>query len=226
MISSSIIYRLARLFFGLFLYAVGIVMTINANLGLAPWDVFHKGLNNTIGITMGQASISVGFIIVVITFFLGERIGWGTVFNMYFIGVFMDILMTNNLIPTFNSFFPSLTMMLLGMFVIGCATVAYIGAQLGSGPRDSLMIALTKKTHKSVRFIRNAIEISVLSIGYLLGGTVGIGTVIMSLSVGYFIQFSFKLFKFDVTKIHHRYIDEDIIALKKRFFQSKIKNDT
>ena len=104
-------------------------MTINANLGLAPWDVFHKGLSTTFGITMGQASIAVGFMIVIIAFFLGERIGWGTVFNMYFIGYFIDILMLNNLIPIFDSFIPSLIMMLGGMFVIGCATVAYIGAE-------------------------------------------------------------------------------------------------
>ena len=221
MSSASPIYKFIRLFFGLFLYSVGIVMTINANLGLAPWDVFHKGLSTTFGITMGQASIAVGFMIVIIAFFLGERIGWGTVFNMYFIGYFIDILMLNNLIPIFDSFIPSLIMMLGGMFVIGCATVAYIGAELGSGPRDGLMIALTKRTKKSVRFIRNTIEICALSIGYLLGGTLGIGTVIMSLCIGYFVQFAFKLLKFDVTKIHHRYIDEDIIFLKKRFATSE-----
>ena len=192
-------------------------MTINANLGLAPWDVFHKGLSETLGITMGQASIAVGFVIVILAFFLGERIGWGTVFNMYFIGVFIDILMLNNLIPTFDSFVLSLAMMLSGMFVIGCATVAYIGAELGSGPRDGLMIALTKRTHKSVRFIRNIIEISALSVGYLLGGTLGIGTVIMSLCIGYFVQFAFKLFNFDVKNIHHRYIDQDIVMLKQKF---------
>ncbi len=217
MIEKSPIYKFARLFFGLLLYSVGIVMTINANLGLAPWDVFHKGLSETLGITMGQASIAVGFVIVILAFFLGERIGWGTVFNMYFIGVFIDILMLNNLIPTFDSFVLSLAMMLSGMFVIGCATVAYIGAELGSGPRDGLMIALTKRTHKSVRFIRNIIEISALSVGYLLGGTLGIGTVIMSLCIGYFVQFAFKLFNFDVKNIHHRYIDQDIVMLKQKF---------
>ena len=217
MSEKSPIYKLSRLFIGLFLYAVGIVMTINANLGLAPWDVFHKGLSKTLGITMGQASIAVGFIILIIAFSLGEKIGWGTVFNMYFIGVFIDILMLNNLVPMFDSYILRLAMMLGGMFVIGCATVAYIGAELGSGPRDGLMIALTKRTNKSVRFIRNTIEVCALSIGYLLGGTIGIGTVIMSLCIGYFIQFAFKIFHFDVKNIHHRYIDQDIVVLKQKF---------
>ena len=110
-------------------------------------------------------------------------------------------------------------MMFGGMFVIGCGTVAYIGAELGSGPRDGLMIALTKKTNKPVIFIRNAIEMSALLVGYLLGGTLGIGTVIMSLSIGYFVQFAFKIFNFDVNNINHRYIDEDIVMLKEKFIR-------
>ena len=217
--SKNPINRIIRLFLGLFLFAIGIVMTINANLGLAPWDVFHKGLSSTFSITMGEASIAVGFIIVIIAFFLGERIGWGTVFNMYFIGYFIDILMLNNLIPTFDSYFLRIFMMLGGMFVIGCGSVAYIGAELGSGPRDGLMIALTKKTNRPVSFIRNAIEMSALLVGYLLGGTLGIGTVIMSLSIGYFVQFAFKIFNFDVNNINHRYIDEDIVMLKEKFIR-------
>ncbi len=212
----KIIIKLLRLFLGLFLYAVGIVMTINANIGYAPWDVFHKGLSETFGITMGQASIGVGLAIVLIVFFLGERVGIGTLFNMYFIGIFVDILMLNNLIPVFKGFISSLMLMILGMLVIGFATVAYIGAGLGSGPRDGLMIALTKKTGKSVRFIRNIIEIIALSIGFLLGGKLGIGTVIMSLTIGYFIQFTFKIFHFDVQNIKHVYIDDHIKNIKNK----------
>ncbi|MDF2532655.1 MAG: hypothetical protein K0Q65_2236, partial [Clostridia bacterium] len=143
--------RGSRLFVGLFLYAVGIVMTINANLGLGPWDVFHQGLSKTIGITMGQASISMGIIIVVMNYFVGEKLGWGTLSNMLFIGIFMDILMLNNLIPIYENIILQIFMMLGGMFVIGLASYFYIGAGLGSGPRDGLMVLLTKKTGKSVR---------------------------------------------------------------------------
>ena len=220
------IKRVAKLSLGLFLYAFGIVMTINANLGLAPWDVFHQGLSQNIGITMGQASIYVGIVFVILDSLLGERLGWGTLSNMIFIGVFLDILMLNNLVPVFQSVVPSFIMMLLGMFTIGIASYFYISAGLGSGPRDGLMVALTKRTAKSVRFLRNCIELSVLAIGYVLGGSVGIGTVIMALSSGYFVQFAFKLFKFNIREIKHRFIDEDIKYLYDRFFSGKEEKET
>ncbi len=206
----TMLQRILRLYMGLLLYAVGIVMTIHANLGLAPWDVFHQGLSETIGVTMGQASMGVGFILIIVDSFLGERLGWGTIANMIFIGLFMDVLMLNHLIPIFQHMIPSLLMMLLGMFIIGIASIFYIGAGLGSGPRDGLMVALTKKTGKSVRFIRNTIEICVLVVGYLLGGFIGVGTLITALAIGYMVQFAFKLFKFEVGEVQHRFIDEDI----------------
>lgn len=212
------VQRVIRLFIGLFLFAVGIVLTINANLGLSPWDVFHQGISHLTGITMGQASIAVGIILVILDAVLGERLGWGTLCNMLFIGLFMDYLMLNHLIPIYEGIIPSVIMMLLGMAVIGVASYFYIGAALGSGPRDGLMIALTKMTHKSVRFIRNSIELSALIVGYLLGGFVGIGTLIMAFALGYIIQFSFKVLKFDVSSIKHRFIDEDL-----KLFKEKLK---
>ncbi len=219
----DILKRFARLFVGLFLYSVGIVLTINANLGLAPWDVFHQGISKISGITMGEASIWVGLLLVISDALLGERLGWGTVFNMFFIGYFMDILMVNNLIPTYNGLIPSIIMLLLGMLVIGVATFYYIGAGFGSGPRDGLMVALTKKTKRPVGLIRNIIEVSVLVGGYLLGGFIGIGTLITALGIGYFVQFAFKVFKFDVTSVKHRFIDDDISYLKKLLFKKKIE---
>jgi uncharacterized membrane protein YczE len=111
--------------------------------------------------------------------------------------------------------------MLSGMFTIGIASYFYISAELGSGPRDGLMVALTKRTTKSVRFLRNCIELGALAIGYLLGGSIGIGTLIMALSAGYFVQFAFKLFGFNLKETKHRFIDEDIRYLKDRFFSNK-----
>ncbi|MHB1393256.1 MAG: YczE/YyaS/YitT family protein [Clostridia bacterium] len=221
----NIAKRVAKLYLGLFLYALGIVMTINANLGLAPWEVFHQGLSMNIGITMGQASIYVGIVFVILDSLFGERLGWGTLSNMIFIGIFLDILMLNHLVPVFQSLVPRFVEMLLGMFTIGMASYFYISAGLGSGPRDGLMVALTKRTTKSVRFLRNCIEFSVLAVGYVLGGSVGIGTVIMALSAGYFVQFAFKIFKFNVKGTKHRFIDEDIKYLYDRFFSDKKANE-
>ncbi len=221
----KIVKRVATLYLGLFLYALGIVMTINPNLGFAPWDVFHQGLSINAGITMGQASIYVGIVFVILDSLLGERLGWGTLSNMIFIGVLFDILMQNNLVPVFKSIVPRFIEMLLGMFTIGIASYFYISAGLGSGPRDGLMVALTKRTTKSVRFLRNCIEFSALAIGYVLGGSVGIGTVVMALSTGYFVQFAFKIFKFNVKEVKHRFIDEDIKYLYDRFFSDKKGNE-
>ncbi len=209
-------FKILRLFAGLFLYALGIVMTINANLGLAPWDVFHQGISIQTGITIGQAVIIIGVLLVILNIFLGERIGWGTVTNMLFIGLFIDFLMFNNIVPIFKNPVLGFIMMLFGQFIIGVASYHYISIGLGAGPRDALMVALTKKTNKSVGTIRNFIEISVLIIGYFLGGYVGIGTFIMALTIGYLVQLAFKLYKFDVSDVKHRFIDEDIKWLKNK----------
>ena len=217
----QMVQRVIRLFIGLFLFAVGIVLTINADLGLSPWDVFHQGISQFTGITMGQASIVVGILLVILDAVLGERLGWGTLCNMLFIGLFMDFLMLNHLLPIYEGVIAKVFMMFLGMVVIGVASYFYIGAALGSGPRDGLMIALTKKTHKSVRLIRNFIELSALILGYLMGGFVGIGTLIMALALGYIIQFTFKVLQFDVNSIKHRFIDEDIKLLKEKLLKGK-----
>ncbi|MGV8980706.1 YczE/YyaS/YitT family protein [Clostridium sp.] len=215
------ILSLVRLFIGLFLYAVGIVFTINANLGLSPWDVFHQGISKITGITMGQASIMAGLVIVILDWVLGEKVGLGTILNMLFIGIFMDLLMLNHLVPIFNNIIARVIMMLLGMFIIGIASYFYIGAGLGSGPRDGLMVSLTKKTQKSVRLIRNCIEFTVLVVGYFLGGTVGFGTLIMVIGGGYFVQFSFKIFKFDVRTVQHKFIDDYVKFIKERLVDKK-----
>lgn len=210
-----------RLFAGLFICAVGLVMTINANLGLSPWDVFHQGISKVANITMGKANIIVGMTVLILDIILGIRIGWGTISNMLFIGTFIDFLMLNHLIPVFKGFVPSIVMMLVGMLLLGIGSYLYIGAGLGAGPRDGLMVALTKKTNKSVRFVRNSIESIVLFMGYMLGGYVGFGTLIMALTIGYFIQFTFKIFKFDVKKVEHRYIDDDIRFIMERLLSAK-----
>lgn len=216
--------QLARLFIGLFLYSVGLVFTINANLGLSPWEIFHQGLSKLTGITMGQASIIVGLLVVILDWVLGERIGIGTVCNMLFVGIFMDFLMLNNLVPVFQSFIANIIMLLIGILIIGFSTYFYMSAGLGSGPRDGIMVALTKKTHKSVRFVRNSIEFTVAVVGSLLGGTIGLGTLLMVFGGGYFVQFAFKIFKFDVTKIEHKFIDDYIKHIKETL-QNRTKKE-
>lgn len=217
----KVIFTIGRLFIGYFVCSIGMVMTINANLGFLPWDVLHQGIGNVTGLTMGRANIILGFVIVLLDILLGENIGWGTVLNMMFVGTFMDILMINKLIPMFNTFLPSLMMMLLGVLVLGYGCFIYIGTGFGAGPRDGLMVALTKRTNKSVRLVKNSVEIIALIIGYLLGGSVGIGTAIMSIMGGYLFQFAFKTVNFNVSEVKHRLIVDDIRFIKEKLYKNK-----
>ena len=188
-----ILYLLARLFVGFILYGLAIVVMLNAKIGLSPWDVFHQGISLKTGITMGQASITVGLVIVILDAILGEGVGWGTVLNMIFIGVFLDIIKAMNIVPVADNLFIGIIMMLIGIIISAIATVLYLGAGLGSGPRDGLMLALNKKTSKPVGVLRTCIELTALVCGWFLGGNVGIGTVISAFGLGYAIQIGFKI---------------------------------
>ena len=137
-----------RIFVGLFIFAAGIVLTINASLGFAPWDVFHQGLSNTIGITMGQAHILVAFFIVLLDVALGDNVGWGTLINMVFLGVFIDIIMLNNLLPIASSHIVGVVFILLGLLIQGYGCYIYVSAGMGAGPRDGLMFVLLKRQAK------------------------------------------------------------------------------
>ena len=206
--------QVARVVFGLFLFALGIVMTVNANLGVSPWDVFHQGLSKTFGITLGRANIITGFFIIGLDVVLGQTIGWATIMNMLLIGTFIDILMLNNLVPVFDSFVPSLIMLLLGVLIEGYGCFIYISGGMGAGPRDGLMVVLTRRTGRSVRLIKSAIEVIVVTVGIFLGGKFGIGTLIMALFGGAIFQFAFKTVNFKVNQVQHRFIQDDLKLLK------------
>lgn len=199
--------RLLRLLGGLFLYALGIVVTMNAQIGYAPWDVFHVGVAKTVGISIGNASIIIGLIVVIIAVLLGEKIGIGTILNMLLIGVFLDIFIKLNIIPKTNNFFLGIIMIIIGLFIISLASYFYIGSAFGAGPRDSLMVAITRKTGLSVGLCRGTIELLAALVGWKLGGMLGIGTIISAVIIGFCVQVTFKLFKFDPTKIKHETLD-------------------
>lgn len=211
----SMTKRYFKLILGLFLFAVGTVITINANLGYSPWDVFHQGLGNIFGIKIGTANVLVGVSIVVIEMLRGIKPGIGTILNMLLIGVFMNIIMSIDIMPTFSNIYIRILTIPIGMIVIGLGSYFYIGAGFGAGPRDGLMLFLIRKTNKSVRFIRNSIEITVLIIGYILRGPVGVGTVIISLGLGYAVQFVFSIFNFDPNEVQHRGWDDEVKSIKK-----------
>lgn len=215
------VFRLFRLILGLFLFAIGVVMTLNANLGVAPWDVLHTGIAQVSNITIGRANILMGIVVVVVDIILGQPIGWGSLLNMVLVGTFIDILMINSIIPIANSLISGLIMLFIGMIINGYAAFVYLSAELGAGPRDGLMIVLTKKTNKSVRLVKGFIEILVVIVGFILGGKVGIGTVLLATFGGFFFQVAFKTVNFNVKDVNHRYIQDDI-----KYIKEKVKSFT
>ena len=195
--------RLLSLVVGLFLYAVGIVLCMQANIGCAPWDVLHMGLSFKLGMTVGQASIVVGVAVGLIVFLLREKLGLGTLLNMLLIGIFIDLLFSLKVVPLIQGLWLGLIVMLGGLFVIAFGSYFYIGSGFGAGPRDSLMVSVKRRTGWPVGVCRALVEGSALLLGYLLGGQVGIGTVMAVLGIGFCVQIVFGLLRFDPAAVRH-----------------------
>ena len=196
------ITRLINVTVGLFLYALGIVITLKANIGYAPWDVFHVGLSNITGLSIGTISIAVGLLIIIIITLLGEKVGLGTILNMILIGVFIDLILKINL-PKAENFFIGIIVLIAGLFTIALGMYFYIKSAFGAGPRDSLMVFLARVTKFPAGLCRSVLELTVAIIGWMLGGMVGAGTVISAFAIGFCVQIIFYIFKFDPTKVKH-----------------------
>ena len=206
--------KMPRLFFGLFLYALGMLAMLHAIVGTAPWDTFNLGVINYVPITFGQGSQIIGLFVLAISYFIGVIPGIASILNMYFIGFFIDVIDSTGLIKTPGSFIGKLVLLIIGILTIGWATYFYLKVELGAGPRDGLMEGLVKKLNKPVWLIRGTIELSVLTIGYLLGGPVGVGTLITAFTMGFSVQFAFKIGKYDSKIVEHENLIQTIKRLK------------
>ena len=173
--------RLSRLVFGLLLCGTGVALTINADLGLSPWDVLHQGLSKHTGIAIGTVAIFVGLAVLLLWLPLHERVGLGTLLNVLLIGSTIDVLLA--VLPDRAPMAVRVTFLLVGTFLFGPGSGFYIGAGMGPGPRDGLMTALAARGY-SVRVVRTVLETSVLLVGFALGGSVGIGTVLFAFTIG------------------------------------------
>jgi uncharacterized membrane protein YczE len=173
--------RVVQLYLGLVLYGFSTSLLVLSGLGLAPWDVFHQGLAKHSNLAIGTWSIIVGLFVLVLWIPLRERPGIGTVSNVVFIGGTMDVVLAHLSPP--RELGLRIVCLVAGVFLNGVATGAYIGAGLGPGPRDGLMTGLARRGH-SIRVVRTSLEVSVVVIGWLLGGTVGAGTVLYAVSIG------------------------------------------
>lgn len=208
--------RIIKLIFGLLLYALGIVVTMRANLGFAPWEVFHQGIGSTIGLSIGKVSILTGLVICIIVVFMGEKLGLGTVLNMLLIGVFMDMILQLGFIPAADGFLKGVLVMFAGLFIISIASYFYIGSGFGAGPRDSLMVSIERKTGLPVGLSRGIIEGTAVFTGWLLGGPVGFGTLIAALGISFCIQITFSMLDFNATLIKHEQLGTTLRNLKIR----------
>jgi len=178
--------RLPRLVAGLVLCGLGVALMIDADLGLAPWDVLHQGLSERTGIPIGTVAILVGLVVLAAWLPLRERYGVGTLINVVLIGLVIDA--TLPLLPDHAPLGARVAMLLGGTFLFGPGSGLYIGVRLGPGPRDGLMTAIAARGHP-VWLVRTVIEVAALSLGWLLGGTIGVGTVLFAATIGPNVHF-------------------------------------
>jgi uncharacterized membrane protein YczE len=173
--------RLFNLYLGLALFGVSCAMIVASGLGLGPWDVFHQGLSEQIGISLGWVVVGVGAVVLFLWIPLRQRPGLGTISNAIVIGLVIDAALTVLSQPA--SMAGRVLLLVGGVLFNGVATGLYIGAGLGPGPRDGLMTGLAARGH-SIRVVRTALELTVLVVGWILGGTVGVGTVLFAVAIG------------------------------------------
>lgn len=198
----SFLGKMPSLFLGLFLFAAGLVANLNSGLGMSPWGVLTIGLTNHVSLTFGQVSQLVGLVVLVIGWALGFSPGMGTLANMYFIGLFIDLIIAWGLIPVPDGLVLQFAMLFVSIALIGVGSYFYMRVRLGTGPRDGLMMGLVKRLDYPVATVRGTLEVAVLAIGWLLEGPVGVGTVINAFTLGLSVQTAFRLGGYDKNAEH------------------------
>ena len=184
--------RWTRFLVGMVGLSLSISLMIRSGLGLGPWDAFHLGLQNVTGITVGTASIVAGFVIIVGLAVMGERPRAATIVNMFAVGLFLDLLLPH--VPPARGFPAALAFALASIALAGLSTGLYVSARLGNGARDGLAMTLSERSGHPVRRMRTAVELVVLALGWMMGGTVGLGTVLFSLLIGPSMERGLRLF--------------------------------
>ena len=178
---------------GFLLFGLAITLMIRANLGTSAWAVLEVALAQKLHVTIGTMTVIMGFLVLSGAVIMREKLGWGTLGNILSIGPWEDLWLS--IIPSIKDNLPlQIGMLLVAIFLIGLASAIYIGVDAGAGPRDSMMLAIKRTTGVSIRVARGCIEVTVVTIGWLLGGPAGIGTLIYALLVGPAIQWGFKIF--------------------------------
>lgn len=182
-----------RIQIGFLLYGLAITLMIRGKLGTSAWAVLEVALADILHVTVGTMTVIMGFVVLISAVLMREQMGWGTLGNILSIGPWVDLCMW--LVPEVNNnLLLQIAMLLVAIVIMGLASAIYIGVDAGAGPRDSLMLAIHRRTGVSIRVARAIIEVTVVTIGWLLGGPAGIGTVVHAVLIGPAVQWGFKLF--------------------------------
>ena len=189
----SLPIRLVTLLAGLFVYGLGVALTVHAGIGIAPWDVLAQGISIQAGLSFGVATVAVSIVVLICWIPLKVKPGFATIANALLVGLFADFWLM--ILPELTAYWQQLAVFMLGVVVVAIATGLYISSRLGSGPRDGLMQGTANALDKPFWIVRTAYEGSVLTIGWLMGGQVREGTLIFALTIGYLVQMSLKAFK-------------------------------
>lgn len=200
--AGRLLRRLPQLYVGLVLYGVSLALMVRGALGLAPWDVLHSGFVRHVPMTLGQAVVLFSFVVLVLWIPLREMPGLGTISNAVVVGLSADA--TLAVLDRPDAIAGRLGLMVGGVVLCGLASALYIGAQLGRGPRDGLMTGLARRTGLSLRLVRTGLEVAVVVIGLLLGGVLGVGTVVYALAIGPLTQLMLPWFTVDVVAPRER----------------------
>jgi len=191
--------RLARCVLGLAGFGTGIAFFVESNIGVPPWDVFHQGVSERTGLGLGTVLIIVAFFVLLLWIPLRLRPGIGTILNAIQIGLVENVMQDR--LPTPDNLIVKVLFMVLGMLCIAAGSGLYIGAELGSGPRDGLMLGLNARYGISVRLARTTVEVSVMIIGIFLGGSIGLGTFVFAFGIGPLVQVTLSLFRMSPSEI-------------------------
>ena len=208
--------RVGRLLVGLLISAVGITMLLRANVGVEPWSVLQQGMSRTMDITYGTAAMIVGAVVILAAVLMGESFGIGTLANIFVAPAMIDALLALGWIPEAHSLWTGIAELILGMEILALGTCYYMKSALGSGPRDALMVVLARKTGRSVGFCRVAVEALAVLIGWYLGGSVGVGTLLGAFGVGTLINLNFHLLGFRAEDVHQENLPETVRRWKKQ----------
>ncbi len=184
-------------------------------LGMEPWDTLILGISNKTGMNFGRITQAVGFIIILFSVLIKIYPGMATILNMFFIGFFADITAKLNIVLVPENYFLKIIVLFYGNIILSYGLYSYLKYELGAGPRDGLMVGLVKLTGLDVKYIKTGIELIVLTVGYVFGGTLGIGTIISTFSGGYMLDRIFRWKGFDPRRTHQRKLSEYLISDEK-----------